>query len=645
MRALAQVRRRHSPADATRHGLSGSRLHGPRRSHASTHARGRQAHAHPGPTEIERPAVGTLVCGGTGARPHTARRRPVRTAPDRRRRQRLSCPGLPPATRSRFEASLGGSLAEVRLHDGPASATAAAHLDARAFANGHDIHFAAGAYAPGTPDGDHLLAHEVAHTRQHDGASGLHRAATVGPSDDPAEHEADVAADAMLVGAPALIATPATATIARSPTRAAPTAPGARGDTGARAWRDGQLIRVAPARLSPAQASAAFAAADLAPAKPITREALRTYERLTEPTPPAADLARAVEALPHYALPALVTLQRDHRRVVNLASVLGVDLASPIEDAEQTAVAGAVRGHRQGAGDISQTAGVTLEADLAVMAVRDQEAGLGDELAGADHAYDRLVSHRKIADVGRERAEAEGAVRRAERARDKDAGAIANLFSSVGKSIKGLAKWTSKPEEAVGELVEAAGGLFAWFTREHDAPQIASARAELVSIQRALQTATDDEAYAELTAAADHVGRTIDRLAALARQVSAAKKLRAQSYATLGKRLANGTDPRLGGKNRIEGLITQIPMLEEWLARAGHIETSPLRTLPELESLIAYGRSHGNDYEAYGRWALATLPWLADSIDALRGHYARRLREATSLAQQTRALGARDDDD
>ncbi|MCC6993600.1 MAG: DUF4157 domain-containing protein [Deltaproteobacteria bacterium] len=113
---------------------------------------------------------------------------------------------LPAATRVRFEASLGGSLAGVRVHDGAASAQAAASIGARAFTAGQDIHFGAGEYQPGTSSGDHLLAHEVAHTRQQAGASaspGIHTKLAVSSPGDNAEAEADIAADDMVIGRPA----------------------------------------------------------------------------------------------------------------------------------------------------------------------------------------------------------------------------------------------------------------------------------------------------------------------------------------------------------------------------------------------------------------------------------------------------------
>jgi hypothetical protein len=70
---------------------------------------------------------------------------------------------LPGTMRRHYESALGADLSGVRVHTGAAAATAARAIDARAYTVGRDIHFDAGKFAPGTPAGDHLLAHELAH--------------------------------------------------------------------------------------------------------------------------------------------------------------------------------------------------------------------------------------------------------------------------------------------------------------------------------------------------------------------------------------------------------------------------------------------------------------------------------------------------
>ncbi|WP_270938992.1 eCIS core domain-containing protein, partial [Falsiroseomonas oryzae] len=84
---------------------------------------------------------------------------------------------LPEASRSRFERRLGADLSALRLHHGPEAAAAARSVQARAFAVGS--HIALGERAPplSTPEGEELLAHEVAHTLQ-DGAAGTIRRRT-----------------------------------------------------------------------------------------------------------------------------------------------------------------------------------------------------------------------------------------------------------------------------------------------------------------------------------------------------------------------------------------------------------------------------------------------------------------------------------
>ena len=81
----------------------------------------------------------------------------------------LQCGGqpLPTAVREFYERRFGTDLSEVRIHTDRRAADAARTLGARAFAWGSHIAFDRGEYAPESRSGRHLLAHEIAHTRQH----------------------------------------------------------------------------------------------------------------------------------------------------------------------------------------------------------------------------------------------------------------------------------------------------------------------------------------------------------------------------------------------------------------------------------------------------------------------------------------------
>ncbi len=72
--------------------------------------------------------------------------------------------------RQPFERHFGADLGAVRVHTGEQASSAAHAIDARAFTVGTDIAFARGTFSPHTPDGRHLLAHELAHVIQNDGA-------------------------------------------------------------------------------------------------------------------------------------------------------------------------------------------------------------------------------------------------------------------------------------------------------------------------------------------------------------------------------------------------------------------------------------------------------------------------------------------
>jgi uncharacterized protein DUF4157 len=73
---------------------------------------------------------------------------------------------LDAAVRSRMERAFGHDFSNVRIHAGERSGAMAASLGARAMTVGNDVAFAPGEYQPGTPVGDAIIAHELAHTIQ-----------------------------------------------------------------------------------------------------------------------------------------------------------------------------------------------------------------------------------------------------------------------------------------------------------------------------------------------------------------------------------------------------------------------------------------------------------------------------------------------
>jgi len=97
-----------------------------------------------------------------------------------------------------MEARFGHDFGAVRIHADARAAASAAALGALAYTVGPHIVFGAGRYAPGSAEGRALLAHELAHTIQQQGANAGD--ASVLPADAPAEREADRAAVAAATG-------------------------------------------------------------------------------------------------------------------------------------------------------------------------------------------------------------------------------------------------------------------------------------------------------------------------------------------------------------------------------------------------------------------------------------------------------------
>src|SRR5262249_48932811 len=111
--------------------------------------------------------------------------------------QRVGSP-LPSQIRQRMEPELGADLSSTRIQTGSESAEAARGFGARAFTVGEDVHFNSGEFAPGTKEGDRLLAHELTHVvqgqksgiqRKSDG-EGEEKGPEVSDPAEPAEKEA-----------------------------------------------------------------------------------------------------------------------------------------------------------------------------------------------------------------------------------------------------------------------------------------------------------------------------------------------------------------------------------------------------------------------------------------------------------------------
>lgn len=113
----------------------------------------------------------------------------------------LRTPGQPldQSTLAAMEPRFGQDFSHVRVHSDALAARSARAIDAQAYTVGADLVFGAGQFAPDTPGGRRLLAHELAHAAQ-PRASGPARIARPG---DASEREADSAADAVSAGASA----------------------------------------------------------------------------------------------------------------------------------------------------------------------------------------------------------------------------------------------------------------------------------------------------------------------------------------------------------------------------------------------------------------------------------------------------------
>ncbi len=99
--------------------------------------------------------------------------------------------------RSRMESSFGTEFGQVQMHTDTVGSSLASGLNARAFTLGDHVAFGTGEYRPGTPVGDALIAHELAHVVQQRGQA---VSGAVLSKDDTGEGSLEADADRSAVG-------------------------------------------------------------------------------------------------------------------------------------------------------------------------------------------------------------------------------------------------------------------------------------------------------------------------------------------------------------------------------------------------------------------------------------------------------------
>jgi hypothetical protein len=142
------------------------------------------------------------ACGGTSASAGPCEECAGATGTVQRRAANAGEPGVVPAvihdvlkspghpldaqTRAFFEPRFQHDFGRIRIHADAQAAQAARSVNALAYAVGPDVVFDTGRYAPQTSEGRKLLAHELAHAVQQDGADVVRRATPPTPTPLPA---------------------------------------------------------------------------------------------------------------------------------------------------------------------------------------------------------------------------------------------------------------------------------------------------------------------------------------------------------------------------------------------------------------------------------------------------------------------------
>lgn len=166
----------------------------------------------------------SCACGGTpGPTGECAQCRARRLAQESVQ-QTLQAPARPldATTRGAFERTWGHDFSAVRVHADEDAARSAEAVGAHAYTVGHDVVFGRGRYEPGSERGTQLLAHELTHVRQQEGAPSTGQVALL--DDAAAEAEAERAPAAVALRVPPALQRAAVEEPAAIPAAAEPAA-------------------------------------------------------------------------------------------------------------------------------------------------------------------------------------------------------------------------------------------------------------------------------------------------------------------------------------------------------------------------------------------------------------------------------------
>jgi LysM repeat protein len=112
---------------------------------------------------------------------------------ERETREVLGKPGQPleKTDREFFESKMGSDFSNVRIHTDSTAAESAQSLNAEAYTHGDQVVFNQGKFAPDTPEGKHLLAHELTHVIQQKESDPVIQRQPIGPDSDSDFYETD----------------------------------------------------------------------------------------------------------------------------------------------------------------------------------------------------------------------------------------------------------------------------------------------------------------------------------------------------------------------------------------------------------------------------------------------------------------------
>ncbi|MCC6994287.1 MAG: DUF4157 domain-containing protein [Deltaproteobacteria bacterium] len=292
---------------------------------------------------------------------------------------------------------------------------------------------------------------------------------------------------------------------------------------------------------------------------------------------------------------------------------------------ERNAVETAQGKESDSAADLGRARGDVQLTENRMQALAMEIAAATKQAEGAHKMFEAIEYRIRVEDLEKTSRQTGKKIEKLKAAQASKLARVKGILAYTGKALKFASKITSKPLEALGEIVEGFGAAYG--AGGGDSTEVGHLKAELAALTQEIEAGRDSALQSDLEWARLNFEAGTLIVAAKIALLQGETESRKDQYGQLGQRAGAAVAPRLGSNNRVGVRVRLIPYLEAVLSATAQVDSARLRSNDDPAQISDPADAF------YARWMLATLPGIADAVDALRHHCEAELGAGRALME------------